>query len=101
MLMTKIPIRFNHEGKSYTGTLDEVHGSRDPKMWYLMIESYYYGILRLTPGGWVFDATQKTESMSTLADYSGHRITLVPVRKSYVSLKVPIPISKPIDKEFL
>ena len=49
-----IPIQFEFEGKQYSGSLDPVCGAGGTT-WYLMINKYYYGRLRMSDLGWVFD----------------------------------------------
>jgi hypothetical protein len=74
--MDEIPITFEHEGKEYTGSFDEVQGAGTSKVWYLMIDNYYKGRLRMTDRGWVFDPTPKTQSMAELANFFGDYITM-------------------------
>jgi len=73
--MVKIPITFEHEGTAYKGSLEEVFGA-GAKIWHLMIDKFYWGRLRLTDRGWVFDPTAKDESMAALADFFGEYVTL-------------------------
>lgn len=61
----KIPIKFEHQGKLYSGSLDPVFGAGG-NTWYLMINKYYYGRLRRNDRGWFFDGDFKD-----LADYFG------------------------------
>jgi hypothetical protein len=60
-----IPIKFEHEGKQFSGSLDPVCGAGG-NTWYLMINKYYYGRLRMSDRGWVFDGDFKD-----LAQYFG------------------------------
>ncbi len=62
----KIPITFEHGGKTYTGTFDAIFGAGN-SVWYLMINKRYYGRLRICDFGWFFDGNQFNE----LADYFG------------------------------
>lgn len=51
--MPQIPVEFEHEGKNYVGTLDEVPGMGQ-KIWHLMIDDYYKGCLLHTDQGFSF-----------------------------------------------
>lgn len=62
----KIPIQFEHNGKQYSGSFDPVFGAGG-NTWYLMINQYYYGRLRLNDRGWVFDG----DKFKDLAEYFG------------------------------
>jgi hypothetical protein len=64
--MDKIPIEFEHKGKRYSGSLDAICGAGG-NTWYLMINNYYYGRLRVNERGWFFDGNMFNE----LADYFG------------------------------
>ncbi len=69
-----ISISFKHEGAEYNGILSPVHGASG-ETWNLMINKYYCGRLRKYNSNWVFDATPKTVSFSTLADIFGAYVT--------------------------
>ena len=56
--MDKIPISFDYQGKHYSGYFVPVHGA-GANVWYLMIDNYYCGRLRLTENQeWAFDANK-------------------------------------------
>ena len=55
--MNKIPVTITYEGKSYTGSLDEVAGA-GASTWHLMIENYYWGRLRKVGDEWMFDESK-------------------------------------------
>jgi hypothetical protein len=64
-----IPINFEHEGKQYSGSLDPVSGAGG-NTWHLMIDTRYYGRLRLNDRGWFFDG----DKFKGLAEYFGERV---------------------------
>ena len=68
-----ITIRFEHGGKEYSASLDPVCGAGG-NTWYLMINKYYYGRLRYSERGWVFDGDQFKE----LAEFFGEYVTGAP-----------------------
>lgn len=69
--MERIPITFNHKGKQYSGFLCPVAGVGHPCVWHLMINNRYYGNLRSTDRGWIFDS----EKMPEIGDFLGDYIT--------------------------
>ena len=66
----KAHIIFTHLGKEYAGYFNPVFGSGG-NVWYLMVDNYYLGRLRLNDQGWFFDGKQFTE----LAEYFGEYLT--------------------------
>lgn len=66
--MNKIPITFKLNGKEYRGTLDPVFGAGS-NMWYLMVDKYYWGRLRLVGDKWYFD--ENKPRVAHLVDYFG------------------------------
>lgn len=69
--MNKIPVTFTHEGKEYSGTLDQVQGVGATSVYHLMIDRFYWGRLRRYNESWVFDPTPKDEWLKGFADYFG------------------------------
>jgi hypothetical protein len=64
----KIPITFEYQGKTYSGSFNAVCGAGvDTGVWYLMINNFYYGRLRTSSFGWFFDGN----IFNDLADYFG------------------------------
>lgn len=59
--MDRIPVTFVHEGKQYAGFFSPVQGAGANSVFYLTIDNYYSGRLRLTDSGWVFDPTSKID----------------------------------------
>lgn len=70
----KIPIQFELKGRIFTGSLDPVVGAGG-NTWYLMINGFYYGRLRLNDRGWVFDG----DAFKELADFFGQHVLPRPV----------------------
>ena len=70
--MQRISISFDNKGKHYDGFLDEVHGAGN-KVWYLMIDRYYYGRLMFTDQ-WIFHSNKN--DMEDLAELFGEQIML-------------------------
>lgn len=50
--MSHIPVTFDHEGKTYTGTLDKVNGAGDNSMYHLTVDNYHWGQLWKVNGKW-------------------------------------------------
>jgi hypothetical protein len=73
--LDNIPISFEHEGKKYTGTLDEVSGAGAAKTWHLMVDKYYWGQLVFTDNGFSF-LPQNDEWLKDFSEYMGEVVTL-------------------------
>lgn len=76
LFMNKIPITFTHEGKEYSGTLDEVFGAASAKTWHLTIDKRYWGKLRHNDRGWFFDPTPHDPWLEGFAQMFGERVEL-------------------------
>lgn len=72
--MDKIPITLTHEGKEYSGSLDQVQGAGGNSVYHLMIDKYYKGRLRRYNDTWVFDPAPKNEWLKDFANYFGERV---------------------------
>ncbi len=70
--MDHIPISFDYKGKHYSGSLDEVSGVA-AKVWYLMIDKYYYGRLMFIDK-WAFHGDKN--EMEDIADFFGEYVML-------------------------
>lgn len=64
--MQTIPITFEHKGNRYTGYFQSVAGAGSSQIFHLMIDNYYYGRLRTSDRGWVFDSNSGMEDMAQL-----------------------------------
>jgi hypothetical protein len=68
--MEKIPVSFEFGGQTYRGTLQAVFGSGG-ETWFLYVDHFYWGRLRLVNDKWFFDTNNKSKGMESLADYFG------------------------------
>lgn len=64
----KIPITFEYAGEQFSGSLDAVFGAGG-NTWYLMINKFYYGRLRINERGWFFDGKHFNELADFFGDY--------------------------------
>jgi hypothetical protein len=71
--MENIPITFEFEGKQYAGSFQAVFGAGSDT-WYLYVDNYYWGRLRLVNGDWFFDNNNKSKGMESMAQYLGEVI---------------------------
>lgn len=64
----RIPVTFEHDGKTYSGYFSQVQGGGSTAVFHLMIDKFYWGRLRLSADNeWVFDPTPHDP---WLADYA-------------------------------
>lgn len=75
--MQSIDIAFEHEGLGYSGQFTKVSGSGSTSTFHLMINGYYYGRLRYSPNGWIFDGNAKGDMFAGLAEFFGNYIIAV------------------------
>lgn len=68
--MDNIPIAFEFKGKKYSGHFSKVSGSGSTATFYLTVDKFYWGRLRLSDfnNTWCFDPTPKTEGLEKLVD---------------------------------
>jgi hypothetical protein len=67
--MIHIPIKFEYEGKIFSGYFASTQGSGG-NVWQLLIDKYFYGILVINDQ-WVFHGNKLGEKFSELADFLG------------------------------
>lgn len=76
--MEKIPITFEHHGKTYSGYFGKVAGGGDSSTWHLYDDkNYYLGRLRISSFNheWVFDESSPADRLSGLANYFGNFVS--------------------------
>lgn len=70
----KIPIRFEHDGKEYSGHFSKVSGGGSTALFHLYIDKFYYGQLFLTDKyGWKFYS--QNGEMDYLSGFFGEYVT--------------------------
>ena len=75
--MEKIPITFEHHGKTVSGHFSKVQGAGSTAVWHLMSDDHYYlGSLRIGwQDQWYFDGSKADDRLEDLAQFFGDYVT--------------------------